>query len=178
MWLGFGVTLAWCLLKIARGFNTALPDFSVSLPLSPYFTDPAWGSTWNDVTFAVYGLFLGIGLFMELNVLLSLVAGFFLYRFQFWFGETYGLKGQAGYPFGEVQLLGAYVVYAFLTLVFARKYLWRVLKMAVKGERDGEEAMSYRSALLVLVAALVGVVLWSDGLAFRRRGCSRSSRSW
>ncbi|MBD3239345.1 MAG: hypothetical protein GF331_02075, partial [Chitinivibrionales bacterium] len=92
MWTGFAITLFWCIIRIAHDVNSAFPDFEVKFPLKPYFTDPAWGDTWKDVNFAVYGLFLGIGLFMELNVLMSLVVGFFIFRLQYWFGETYGLE--------------------------------------------------------------------------------------
>lgn len=161
LWTGFAITLFWCIIRIAHDFNSAFPSVEVSFPLKPYFTDAGWGDTWKNVNFAVYGLFLGIGLFMELNVLMSLVVGYFLFRFQYWFGETYSLTTISGYPFQHHQSFGSYLVYALLVIVFTRKYLWRVLKMAVKGERGEGEPMSYRSAFLLLFGSVVAIIGWA-----------------
>jgi len=160
MWVGLGITLAWGILRIAYAFNPAFPNVEVRLPLKPYFTNPGFGQMWN-IAFTVVPLALGIGLFIELNVLMSIVVGFFLYRAQQWFGESSGLGVVSGYPFSNYQIVGTVLAYTAVILVFTRKYLWRVLKMAVKGERDEAEPMSYRSALLLFVACLVGVAIWA-----------------
>jgi hypothetical protein len=115
---------------------------------------------WN-FSFTVVPIALGIALFFELNVLMSVVVGFLLFRAQYWFGESTGLTIVKEYPFAQHQVVGALLTYALLVVIFTRKYLWRVLKMAVKGERDGREAMSYRSALLLLLGCVVGVALWA-----------------
>lgn len=161
MWMGFGITLFWCIARMGHAFNSAIPDLAINFPLKPYFTDPGWGDTWNGVNFSVYAIFLGLGLFMELNVLMSMVVGYFLFRYQFWFGEAYGLETLQDYPFGGEQMFGSFMAYALLILLFTRKYLWRVLKMAVKGERQPGEAMSYQVAFIVLIATFVGVIFWA-----------------
>lgn len=161
MWLGFGVALFWTLMQLAHAFNSNVPNMQISFPLKPYLADPAWGKSWNNVNFTVYALFLGLGLFVELNVLMSLVLGFLLFRMQYWFGEANGLAALSGFPFEREQLFGSYTAYAVLVLIFTRKYLWNVLKMAVKGVRQPDEPLSYRSSFILLGCCLAGVVFWA-----------------
>jgi hypothetical protein len=171
MWAGFAVTLFWCIVRIGRAYNTAVPNMSIAVQLKPYLSDAAWGRTWDNVSFTVYALFLGLGLFVELNVLMSLVVGYLLFRLQFWFGETYGFAPIQNYPFSSQQLLASYLTYACLVVVFTRKYLWRVLKAAVKGEKgESGEAMSYRGAFLLLIGCAVAVAAWSSWVGLSVRG--------
>ena len=104
MWMGFAATLFWCFLKGWHAFNTNVPDTSIEVQLTPYFTDTMWGKMWygeavRNVTFSVTALFLSLAIFMELNVLMSLVLGFFLFRCQHWFGEATGLALNPDYPY-------------------------------------------------------------------------------
>lgn len=164
LWVGFGAALFWCIMKIWAAYNSSVPNLGINVPLSPYFSDPGWGEMWGNVNFKVCSVFLALGLFMELNVLLTLVLGFFLFRAQYWFGYSYGLTSTAGYPFNHEQMNGSYIVYALLVIFFTRKYLWHVIKRAVKGGRregEEEEAMSYRSCLVGLVLCYAGVAAWA-----------------
>ena len=144
-------------------YNTKVPDMSIDIPLKPYFSDPGWGEMWN-VTFAVSAVVVSICMFFELNVLLSFVLGFFVFRALYWVGEFSGLKVYAGYPFKYEQAIGAYLAYAAVVLFFMRKVLWRLVRDAFSTrnrEVSGGEALTYRSALLVLAAVHVGIVLWA-----------------
>ncbi|MBL7077917.1 MAG: hypothetical protein ISS31_10640 [Kiritimatiellae bacterium] len=163
MWTGFGVTLFWCIMKIWAAYNSSVPNLGINVPIGPYFSDPGWGGMWN-VQFKVCSVFLALALFMELNVLLTIVLGFFLYRAQFWVGHSYGLTSTAGYPFNGDQMNGAYLTYALLVIFFTRKYLWLVIKRAIKGGTEpGEarEAMSYRTCLIALVLCYAGIAVWA-----------------
>jgi len=165
MWTGFGVTLFWCLMKIWAAYNSSVPNLSINVPISPYFSDPSWGEMWGSVNFKVCSIFLALALFMELNVLMTLVLGFFLFRAQYWFGHAYGLSSTAGYPFQSDQMNGSYLVYALVVLFFTRKYLWTVLKRAWQGGRkEGEEqeVMSYRTCIVSLIACYFGVAAWAS----------------
>ena len=163
MWTGFGVTLFWCVMKIWAAYNSSVPNLSINVPIGPYFNDPGWGGMWN-VQFKVCSVFLALALFMELNVLMTIVLGFFLFRAQSWFGHSYGLTSTAGYPFQGDQMNGAYLMYALLVIFFTRKYLWMVIRRALKGGREaGEEheVMSYRTCLVVLVLCYAGIAAWA-----------------
>ncbi len=165
MWIGFGITLFWCVMKIWAAYNSSVPNLSINVPISPYFNDPSWGAMWSSVNFKVCSIFLGLAIFMELNVLMTIVLGFFLFRAQYWFGHTYGLTSVSGYPFHMEQMNGAYLMYALLVILFTRKYLWKILKRAVQGGRragEEQEVMSYRACLVSLLLCYAGVVLWAD----------------
>ncbi len=163
MWAGFGVSFFWCVMKIWAAYNSSVPNMSINVPLGPYFSDPSWGGMWN-ISFKVCSIFLAIGIFMELNILGTIVLGFFLYRAQLWFGHANGLTSVAGYPFQGDQMNGSYLFYALLVIFFTRKYLWRVVKRAVQGGRlpgEEEEVLSYRSAMITLLLCFAGVAVWA-----------------
>jgi hypothetical protein len=164
MWAGFAVALFWCLMRGWRQFNPSVPNMNISIALAPYFTGPTWGDTWRQVSFGVTSLVLGLALFMELNVLMSLVVGFFFYRLQFWFGETYGLATDANYPYAGNQQAGSMAAYAILIVILARKYLWRVLRQAIRG--GGDEVLSYRAAIILFLLSFVGIAFWARWLGY------------
>ncbi len=161
MWIGFAVVLFWCLMRGWRDFNPNVPNLNLDISLKSYLADSSWGKTWNNVNFSVFTLFLSLGLFMELNILLSLVIGFLLFRMQHWFGETQGLSSDTYYPYIQNQQVGSYIAYFVMLLFFTRKYLWDLVKKAVKGENDTGEVVSYRTAFLILAGSLLGVFIWS-----------------
>ena len=170
MWVGFAATFFWCTLRGWHDFNSNVPNLDIDVRLQPYFSDPTFGHMWSPVTFSVLATFLGLAVFMELNVLMSLIIGYFLYRAQYWFGEVYGLtfgsrEGfQIGYPYAEHQQLTAYLVYAALLLVFSRKYLWGVFRGAVRGQRRRDDVLSSRGAILLLMISVVGMAGWAHGV--------------
>lgn len=166
MHLGFAIALAWMMLKLWHFHNPAVPDVAVRVPLQDYFNDPSWGKMWERWRFEIEGVFLSLCIFMELNVLLSLVVGYALFRCQFWLGEVGGLTVDPNYPYTDAQGIGAYLGYALILVVLSRKYLWQTLKEAVagdRGQRNGE-ALSYRGAYLLLFGCLAGSVVWAKWL--------------
>jgi hypothetical protein len=166
MWAGFAVTLVWCVMKIWSAYNASVPNLGINVPLGPYFSDSALAPVFNQVNLKVASIFLAIGLFMELNILMTLVIGYFLYRAQYWVGETYGLSSMSEYPFAAEQMNGSYLMYALLVIFFTRKYLRGVLVQAVRGQKlDAEcdpEVLSYRACMITLVLCFGGVALWAD----------------
>jgi len=166
MYAGFVVALAWMLMKAWHFYNPKVPSVEVKVYLSDYFTDPGWGGMWNRWRYEIEGIFLPLCIFMELNVLGSMVLGYAIFRSQYWIGEFTGLNVDPNYPYAWDQAIGAYVGYAAIILFFARKYLWRVLRAAVSGDRAASEgeALSYRHAVLLLAACLAGALLWARWL--------------
>jgi hypothetical protein len=76
------------------------------------------------------------------------------------------------YPFGDEQMISAYITYALLTLFFTRKYLWQVIQSAIRGVKpapaepvanpaqvqpEEREVCSYRTAVGLLLAAILGL---------------------
>ncbi len=169
MWLGFGVCFAWCLLRAWHEYNPNVPNLGIGVKLKPYFDSPSWGGMWNSVEFSISAIILSVAIFMELNILMSLVIGFFLYRSLFWLGEATGWNiasagkyGIGSYPYGAEQMISAYLTYAVLTLFFTRKYLWGTLKSVCTAQPNAGdyESRPPRMAFLLLLLAFVGAGLW------------------
>lgn len=180
MWLGFGVSLFWCLMRVWYAYDPNVPNMNINVQLRPYFEDPSWGAMWNDVAFSISAIVLALAVFIELNILMSLVIGFFLFISLHWIGEVNGWSigsagkfGMGAYPYADEQLIGAYLTYGLLTLFFTRKYLWRTIKQAFTGQhavfaaetndvsRPAEpEPFSYRTAYVLLALAIIGALAW------------------
>jgi hypothetical protein len=162
MWAGFAVGLGWSLLKGWHFYNPAVPEVAKVITLSDLIDGPGWGDMWKT-NLGISMLLLSLVIFFELNVLISFVVGFWLYRSLHWVGEFSGMKVLAGYPFRYEQAIGAYLGYAAVVVFFARKYLGRVVYDAIFRNRaaSGHEAVTYRTALLMLGGALVGIGLWA-----------------
>ncbi len=170
MWAGFVPILIWCLLRGWYYIDPSIPNLSVNVNLKAYFTDPAVGAMLSGVSLTIPAFFLGLAIFMDLNVSLSLVLGYFLFRAQYWFGEAYGWNVNAGYPFQNEQIAGNFITYALLILVLAHRHLWRVVKEAVGGIKQPDEVFSSRAAILVFLSSFAGVVLWAQWMDVTQRG--------
>jgi len=169
MWTGLAITFIWTLLKAWAFYNPKVPDLSVKIFLGPYFSDPSWGTMFAETRFEINAIFLAICGFMELNVLLSFVVGYWLFRCLGWLGVSTGWNGLPNYPFAQDQGTAAFITYAILMIVLTRKHWARVLRAAWQGDRAASEGevMSYRGAVLLLVAALAGCWLWAVSIGVR-----------
>ena len=166
MWLGYGFALLWCVLKIWALYSPNVPQTDVNILLKPYFDNPDFGRMWEQVTFSITATFLGLCLFMNLNVLISLVVGYFLFRAQYWFGEVNGLATDRNYPYYQQQIVVSYLAYALLTVLFLRRYLVSVLREAWRGQRRPDEVMSYRGAVGLLAASVAALIVWTFWMGF------------
>jgi hypothetical protein len=171
VWLGFAIGLPWCALKVARGYYPNLPDLSFSVGLKGYFTDPNFGRAWDTVEFKIYVTFFALALLMELNVLLSLVVGFFFFRIQYWFGEVQGLTTDQDYPYFGHQLLGAYLAYGALVVFFTRRYLGEALLTAIgRGPAQPTDLAARRTGLVLVVLGIAGFSAWGSWLGMPQSG--------
>lgn len=168
-WAGFVIAVAWGCLKGWNFYNSSVPNMAIDWPLGPYFTDPGWGGMWN-VNFTVSIFVVSIAIFFELNVLLSLVLGYWLYRSLNWVGVWSDMKVNPGYPWRYEQTVGAYLGYALAVLFFTRTYLWGVLRKAFRGETDPAAPVSYRTALAMLAGAFVGAAVWASWVGASMNG--------
>ncbi|MCC5877101.1 MAG: hypothetical protein JJU11_12850 [Candidatus Sumerlaeia bacterium] len=176
MWIGFSIALFWCLMKGWHAYNSNVPDMNIRVDLSPYFTDSGWGRTWRgeevrNVTFHVTAVILALAIFMELNVLFSLVLGFFLFRFQYFAGEATGMSAKQEFPYFREQQLGAFITYGLIIIFLARRHLWHSLKAGFFLPGDGaEHTRRYRAAWSLLVLCFAGAALWAVWTGIPMRG--------
>ncbi|MFP4579961.1 MAG: DUF6785 family protein [Candidatus Sumerlaeia bacterium] len=162
MWIGFGITLFWCLMRLWARYNPSVPNMEVHVSLKPYFNDPGWGKMWQ-INFTLVATFIALALFMEINVLFSLIVGFFIFRAFYWIGESNGWTAVPEYPHVSEMMISSYFTYALIIVIFTRKYLISVIKTIFtgKGIDDKDEPFRYRTAFGMLILAFVGIVLWS-----------------
>ncbi len=163
MWVGLILAGVWTLLRAWQFYTPSMPSLAVSVPLQPYLNSPALGEAFNGVTFTVSAVFVSIAMFMELNILLSIVVGFFAYRLLYVLGETTGWSSYTGYPYPTEQQIGAYVAYAAVILLMTWRY-WRALfKAVLRWDRSAwqGEMLSYPAALALLVGGFGGLLLWA-----------------
>ncbi|MBA3685980.1 MAG: hypothetical protein H0W72_12190 [Planctomycetes bacterium] len=159
-WGAFAAALLWCQACYWHTHIEAVPDPSIALPLKAYFSDPGWGHMW-EVLFSVSAVYVGIAVFFELNVLASLVAGFWLFRSLYWLGQRTGLDMEPGYPCRVELQIGSYLAYFVVILFLARRHLLEVAKRIAAGERQpSSEPVPPRAALLIVLACLTGAAAW------------------
>ncbi len=170
MWIGFSVSFVWCAFKVLYGYIPSLPDLGINISVKSYLADAFWGHTWEGVEFKVLALFLGLGLLMDLNVLLSLVVGYLLYRMQYWFGQAQGYSTETDFPYFPQQMTGAYLAYTLLVVVFTRRYLVQALRAALGRTPRAPESAMQRAGLLLLVVSVVGFPLWAVWLGIGLAG--------
>ncbi len=162
-WGGAVFALLWCLLIGWRQFNPSIADVTFQTELKSYITDPAWKEVWNDTVFKILPLTVAIALLMELNVLLSLVAGYVLFRVQPWVSGKFGLKGtETGFPDAQDELLSGILTYGLLIFLLTWKYWGGYLRRAFRGGNEHAEPLAPRLVLALLVFALAGQWVWSS----------------
>jgi len=162
MWIGFAACMTWCLMRGWQFYNPRVPDLNINVPLEPYFAESVTLPMWRGVRFEVSAIFLSLATFMELGVLFSIVAGYFLFRSQYLVGELSGLSSNAGYPFAAEQQVGGYLMYAILILIPGAQV--ELLEMG------REQRVVPRHLFYAMLAGVVGVVLW-------RMRCARMCRN-
>ena len=159
---GVVLALVYCSSQALNAFSSSFPTFRFNISIASYLSNSAWGETWNRITFSVFALAFGIGLLMELNVLISFVVGFLFFRLQYWFGESTGLATDKRYPYVTAQLSGGILGYALITVILLRKYLIQTLKDALRGvTSDNEETVGYRSGYFALILSLICMCVWA-----------------
>jgi len=158
-WIGVGVGLLWGVWHFLATANPNISNPAFAIDLKAYVGSPTLKPMFEGTTFNISILFIALFLLVELNVLLSLVVGYWLYRAQFWVGQANGWTSQPAFPFRHEQSLGAYLAYAAMILILAWRHVRDVLLHFV-GRGPSDKVRTYRGALLALVVAGAGIVVW------------------
>ena len=162
-WIGFVVGMAWLLGRAWHTYNPAVPDLTVNIKLKDWFTHPGWGGFGEHAYFTAHPCLIALCGFMELSMLISLVIGFFAYRAQSIVGAQTGWSSIPNYPFEAQQQLASFLAYAVGVLWIARRHLVRVGRAVIFGPSpsDGEEPVSYRWSVGVLLLCMLGGLAWA-----------------
>ncbi len=160
-WAGLVFALLYGILKGAHYYNPHLPNLGIRINMGDYITNPVFGNMFK-VPFEFSLFICTIAVFFELNVLLSIVVGYWLVRSLFFFGHITTIDLNSGFPWFDEQSIGAYIGYFIVVTALSRKYIWGIITDAFKGTaREPGDAFSARVALLLFVLCHIGVVGWA-----------------
>ena len=161
VWAGILFAFVFGLVKGWHFYNPRIPDLTVDIALSEYVTNPFFGGMFHT-SFVFVLTVCSIAVFFELNVLLSMVVGYWVCRSAYCIGHVTGIDVNSGFPWRDQSAVGSYLGYFLVVLALSAKYIWSVLKDALRGAgRERGEALSPRAAVLVFVLAHVGIAIWA-----------------
>jgi hypothetical protein len=168
-WLGFSMA---AVVFTVNGLHANFPDwpkFVIDLRLSSIFTERPWNAM-GPVTLYVSLAAVGFAYFLPTDMLFSVWFFFLLTRYQDVLAVQFGgmptpINTHYANVWNGFQAAGAYVVLAIAQLRIGWPYYRSVWKSAwapagARALNDGEELMSYRAALIGIVAGFVGIILW------------------
>ena len=160
VWAGIVFAFAYGAVRGWHCFNPRIPDIGVDVALNEYVTNRAFGNMFN--THFVFRLTICcIAVFFELNVLLSMVVGYWVCRTTYCLGHLAGLDMSSGFPWREQAAAGSYLGYFAVVVALSSKYIWSVVKDAVRGRGGGGEALSPRTAVFALLLAHALAAVWA-----------------
>ena len=162
MWLGFSIAAGISILNGLQLLFPTLPTIHVKMwDIGPLMVGRPWNAIgWTPISFYPYAI--GFGFLLPVDMLFSCWFFFVMWRVVRILGAVYGAYDTTpNFPFMDQQALGAYYLIAVFALWSGRKHLHRVLRVALSGVSDADEAeepMRYRTALLGLVFGTAALV--------------------
>ena len=160
-WGGLIFALCYGLLKGAHFYNPRLPDLCIHFNVGDYIANPVFGGMFNS-TFSFSLFACSIAIFFELNVLLSIVVGYWLVRCVYFIGHVTTIDVNSGFPWFDQQTVGAYLGYFLVVIALSWKYIWGVIKDAFKGtKKEPGDAFSSRVAVTLFILCHIGVIGWA-----------------
>ncbi len=160
---GLALALIWYGFVFGHAFNASIPSPERAVSLAGYIDSPLWGRTWH-FDFALNLFILGLVLFIDLNVLASVLIGFLLFRLQFLVGINTGWSADAMYPHQRYQIIGGFSAYALLVPLLALRYLRGVAQNCFDPGAKDPETRAHRVAAVILAAIFGLVALGAAGL--------------
>ncbi|MDA0841368.1 MAG: hypothetical protein O3B01_16695 [Planctomycetota bacterium] len=162
-WVGITIPVFIHLVNGLRKWHPEIPEIVLRFQLRPLLRE----APWSEMTFDSMFIYLSVVAFMILVPLEVSLSLWFFYIFQqFEYVVAYLIGYPAGgnsMPFSVYQQAGAFLVLAGVLLWRARHHLRNVFRKAVfdaPDVDDSREVMSYRAAIIGLVASLVAGAGW------------------
>jgi hypothetical protein len=171
MWVGFAITLP---IVLSKGINYYVPAFPTvgglgQVDFKEFVNNPTFKAYLQDVGIGVSAntgfsfCILAIALLIETDVLFAMWSVFLLFQLWNLFGKVFNYTQIAGYPWEHQQTMGGFIAFAVMALIVGRHHLKKVFKTILGRQTDldqKQEVVSYRTALLMVLAALGMFVGW------------------
>jgi hypothetical protein len=161
MWIGFALAGGIDLLNTVSMNFPAVPRLPIrEINLQQFIVDRPWNAM-GSMPLQFLPFVIGIGYLLPLDLLFSSWFFYFFWKMQSVVTAAFGLNdGRPTFPYIQEQSAGAYLGVAFFVVWVSRFYLREVGKRAF-GKRsdldDSNEPMSYRAALIGLIAGMAGL---------------------
>ena len=175
MWIGFALAGGIDLLNGLHAIFPLLPQIPVRrYEIGRYFTSKPWNAIGWTPAYA-FPFAIGLSFFMPLDMSFSFWFFYLIWKMEKVLGSILGLSSLPGFPYSAQQAIGAYLMLAFIALLSSRRHLAYILRSALKGVKEPDEAMSYRGMLITLLLALgyllaftfkAGMALWVGVIYF------------
>ncbi len=170
MWAGFALAAT---IDIVNGLNYHFPAVPRvwgirQYNLAQYFTTRPWNAVdWLPV--GIYPFALGLAFAIPLDLAFSCWFFYLLWKAQAILGRA--LNFAPGFPYATEQSAGAFVGITLAALWTGRAYFRQVARKVVGAEStldDGREPLSYRAAVLLIVACqiYIGLFCYRAGMSF------------
>lgn len=168
IWLGFAVCLPLVLLKGLHFYFPGIPTPGLDMMENPttslatYAANPQLKAYLTNFMVCLLFSLFSIALLMETDILFSIWVCFALFQFMNLFGSAFNWTRFQGYPYEYQQAVGAFIAFAVLALIAARRHLGNVFRHLVGRIKldDSQEIVSYRTAFLMIIAAFLGLAIW------------------
>jgi len=127
VWLGVGIAFFYNGTNFLKAFNADFPALGIKYDLTgilqerPWSALGAWYFRWDPSL-------VGMGFLMSTEVLLSVLAGFFLTKAQSIAAAAIGYE--TFFPLREAASTGSFLVLALLLIWGTRRYLWQSIRRA------------------------------------------------
>lgn len=161
LWLGFGVVGTIEILNGMNFFFPTLPYIGLRTNIGAFFTEAPFSAMgWTPLCF--YPFIVGLSYFMPLDLSFSLWFFYLFWKAQLIIRNVFGLSMMPG-PYLSYQSSGAWFGLGLLALWTSRRHLQKVLGKAFGcnvNMDDSKEPMSYRTAILGIVAGTVVILLF------------------
>ena len=186
MWIGFSIA---GLITLIAGFHYLFPSVPylriVRRDIGHYIMNPPWNAI-GGVSMAFYFWAIGLAFLMPLELSFSCWFFYWVLKFERVICAATGISQltvpgrgfDIAYPFPNSQAYGAYFGFFVMTMWTCRHYLARVFRTAFLGtkeEDESREAISYKAAILGIVAGFlllsafalkIGMSLWVIAIFF------------
>ena len=162
MWLGFGIAGGLALWNGVNFLYPILPEFRTRIQSIQVFTERPWNAM-GRIPFSLYPFAIGLGFFIPLDLSFSCWFFFWYWRLMRVVGAAFGFRSLPRFPYMNEQASGGYLALCVLAIWASRRHLLTVGRSVFRrtaAHEEADEPMSYRAAVLGLIAALVFLVLF------------------
>ncbi len=171
-WMGFLVAGAIDMINSLNYYYPAIPTvltpgFGQSfLDVGQFFKVKPWNAIgWTPISF--YPFMIGLGMFMPLDFLFSCIFFYWFWKFERVAAVALAYDQDPRFPYTENQAFGAYLSFCLYSVWISRSYLAEVVRRAFgrpSSLDDTNEPMSYRAALIGIVAGVAALVSFANYL--------------